>query len=118
MDKSPSWEANNNNLTSQEYLCRVQDPKVSTVFTTAHPLVSILSQINPVHTLPSWFFKIHFNIFLSKLRSSNWSLKFQVFRLKLYAASHPSHLISSHLILFDLAILKTEECSILCCIAV
>jgi hypothetical protein len=28
----------------------------------SHPLASILSQINPVHTIPSYFSNIHFNI--------------------------------------------------------
>jgi len=39
------------------------------------PLVPILSQMHPVHTLPHYFPKIHSNIiFLSMPRSSKWSL--------------------------------------------
>lgn len=37
-------------------------------------LVSILSQIHPIHTLPPSFFTIRFNIILSTLRSSKRSL--------------------------------------------
>jgi hypothetical protein len=41
------------------------------------PLDSILSQINPVHTLQLYIFKIQFNIILlSKRRTSKWSLPF------------------------------------------
>jgi hypothetical protein len=41
------------------------------------PFISILSQINPVHALPSCFFKTYFNIILSLThRSSKWSLSF------------------------------------------
>jgi hypothetical protein len=40
-------------------------------------LITILSQINPFHTLPSYFFKIYINIILlSKPRSSKWSLSY------------------------------------------
>ena len=45
-------------------------------FTIAHN-IHILSQINPIYTFPSPFFKIIFNIILlSILRSSEWSLSF------------------------------------------
>jgi hypothetical protein len=40
-------------------------------------LVPVLSQVNPVHTFPCYFAKIHSNIFLSMPRSSNWSLPFR-----------------------------------------
>jgi hypothetical protein len=43
--------------------------------TYTQPLVLFLSQINPVHTLPSWFFKIRYNLILpSIIRSSKTPL--------------------------------------------
>jgi hypothetical protein len=41
------------------------------------PLVPVLSQMNSLHTLISYFFKIHFNITLPSMpRSPKWSLPF------------------------------------------
>jgi hypothetical protein len=41
----------------------------------SHQLIPILSQINPLHNLMFYFFKVHFNIILpSKLQSSNFLL--------------------------------------------
>jgi hypothetical protein len=59
------------------------------------------SQMNPVHTLPSYFPKIHSNIiFPSAPRSSKWSLPFRFPTKTLYAylictirATCPAHLI-------------------------
>jgi hypothetical protein len=48
------------------------------------PLVPILSQMNPVHTFPPFFPKIHSNIiFPSTARSSEWLPSLQVFHLLL-----------------------------------
>jgi hypothetical protein len=41
------------------------------------PLVPILSQVNPIHTLQPYFCKIHFNNILSSmLRTYRWCLFF------------------------------------------
>jgi hypothetical protein len=55
------------------------------------PLVFTLSQRNTVHVLPSYFFKVHFNIVVSSPpRSSQWSLPFAVPRREpMYSSSVP-----------------------------
>jgi len=71
-----------------------------TVFTTARHWSPILSQMNPVHTFPPCFPKIHSNIILpSKLSSSEWSLPFKFSIKILYVlliapmrATRPAHL--------------------------
>jgi len=53
------------------------------------PLVSILSQMNPVHNLPPYFPKIHSNIILtSTSRSSEWSFPFGFSHRKFVCISH------------------------------
>jgi hypothetical protein len=58
---SPSWEAANCAAT-QEFPSILRNPKVHHRVHKSLPLVSILSQIDPVHTFPACLSKIHFNI--------------------------------------------------------
>jgi hypothetical protein len=73
-----SWEADNGSasykITHSAYI-----PKDLFRFHNIPPLVPILSQMNPIYTPISCFFKINFNIIiLSTRESSKWSLLFRV----------------------------------------
>ena len=57
MQQRPSWKVKGSS-DSQEIPCISQNPKVH----YHPPLVPVLSHVNPVHTTPSYFFKIHFNV--------------------------------------------------------
>jgi len=71
------WEANSHSA-SQEIPQLLWNVKVHYHIHNNLSLVPILSQINPVHTLPSYAPKIHPNINLpSTLRSSEWSFPFR-----------------------------------------
>jgi hypothetical protein len=71
---SPSWEAANCAAT-QEIPAILRNPKVHHRVHKSPPMVPILSQFDPVHTIPSYLSKIHFNIVHPPMSwSSSWSL--------------------------------------------
>jgi hypothetical protein len=75
--QSPSWGANGSSV-SQEILRILCNPKVRSVFTNSPPLAPIPSNINHVHIISPYLFKINFNIIIpSTLRSSTSSLYFR-----------------------------------------
>jgi hypothetical protein len=99
MELSPSWEAANCAATQSPSI--LWNPKVHYRVHKSPPLDPILSQINSIHTVPSYLSKIHFNI-VHPLRSmsSQWSLTFWLSTNILYVflfapirATCPAHFI-------------------------
>jgi hypothetical protein len=67
---SPTWEAANRSA-AEKFLKILLILKVHYRCHKSPPLVSILSQINPVHITPFNFFKIYFNITLRAMSMSS-----------------------------------------------
>jgi hypothetical protein len=61
MEPSPSWEAANCAAT-RELPSILWNPEIHHRIHISPPSVPILSQIDPIHTIPSYLSKIHFNI--------------------------------------------------------
>jgi hypothetical protein len=104
MEQSPSWEANWFTA-SQEIPLILCNPKVYCRIHKCPSPVSILSQLNPVHTPTFHFLKIHLNIIpLSTSGSPQWSLSLRFHHQNPVHASplpHPSYMTRpSHFSLF------------------
>jgi hypothetical protein len=78
MELRPSREAANCAAT-QELPSILRNPKVHCYVHKSPTVVPILSQINPIHTIPFYLSKIHFNILHPPTSwSSQWSLYFSL----------------------------------------
>jgi hypothetical protein len=101
------WELNNSieadsHSASQEIHCLLCNPKFHY---KSPPLVPILSQMNPVHTFPPYFPKIHSNIILPSATRSSESFFPSGFRAKIFRAFliySMRAVCSAHLIVLDL----------------
>jgi hypothetical protein len=94
MEQSPSWEANR--FTASQEIPRILwKPKVHYRIHKCPPPVSILSQLNPVHTPTSYFLKIHLHLgLLSGLFPSGFHTKtLHTSILSPTRATCPAHLI-------------------------
>jgi len=99
MEQSPSWEANSHSANNE--ISRLSfNQKVHYCVHNSPPVAPILSQMNPVHTFPRYFLKIHFNIILpTTSMPSAWSLPFRFLNqriIKIYLShscymARPSH---------------------------
>ena len=70
MQQRYSWKQNSSPA-SKEMSSNLWHPKVHYHFHDSPPTVPTLGQINPIHTLPSYFLKIHFNIIFPAMPMSS-----------------------------------------------
>jgi hypothetical protein len=75
MEQGPSWESDSFSA-SQNISHILLNPKVRRRVRNSPPLAPILSQVNPIHAIPSCLLKIRSNSLPSKSRSSKWPLFF------------------------------------------
>ena len=102
MKQSP-WKVNYSSA-SQGIPHILWNPKFQYCIHNNPTLVHVLSQINAINALPSYFLKIHFNIILPPMpRSSKLSLYFMFLTKTLYAPlmSLVCAIFWTHLILLD-----------------
>jgi len=101
MEKSLFWEIYSR-ATGEEILLCLWHPKNYYLLDKIPPLLCVLSQMNSVHTLITYFFGIHFNIILpSTSNSPKWFRLFSFFfQVKFY-----THFLSLQYVLRALYIL-------------
>jgi len=90
------WNANSSSV-SQEIPCTLCNPKVHYHVNNTPPLTPIVSQMYPVHAIPTYLFKFHFRIMLpsiSFLQVSQTKLRVFFFPTR---ATCLTHLILLHL---------------------
>jgi hypothetical protein len=113
MKWSPYSETNTN-LVNQEILRILRSLKVHYRAHNSLPVDPLPSQMNPVHVLKPYFFKVHFHIiFLPTPRSPKWPKHFRTKMLYSYIidslhATYPTHhifyLISLIVMLFNILV--------------
>jgi hypothetical protein len=106
MELSPSWEVNSCSAT-QETPSIVWNPEAHYHVNKGLPLVSILSQMNPVHIPQSYFSKVNFYIISHLQLGLSYGLFPSGFHIKTECTPHlpQACYIPAHLTLLDLIIL-------------
>jgi hypothetical protein len=106
MELNPSWEASSHTAT-QEFLNIPWNQKIHYYVHKSSPLTPTLSQMNPIHTTPSYFSKIPLNVLPSTSSLPTDLIPFGFHTKTLYAFFFSSPIQAtcpSRLILLDLII--------------